>query len=361
MNNTAQSDTAGGPTTSIGRLIVGAMAVLMIAASAAYVSFELIGESSEGSGGKPIVNHRPDLMTIYDLSDLQIDQQAIREGGPWKDGIPSLTTAEARRSDANYMAAPPSIVTPDRIDWLGDDDRVIGVTHRGETRAYAIRLLNYHEIINDVLGGEPIAVLYCPLCDSATVVSRSLEGEVYEFGVSGLLYHSNVLFYDRQEMGLWSQLGMGSVSGPSAGAVLEHLNDWEVVSFASWSRDNPTGTVVDRDTGHDRAYQKSPYEKYFSNDRTMFKVKNNDLMANKTPVIGVRVGELARAYPVQTVAEAEGGRVVDRLGEAEIELVVDSEGVRVERAPDEAVVMHAFWFSWAAFHPETDVYGLEPE
>ncbi len=344
----------------LGRVFFASIAVVAIGVSSAWLAYGLLDERARVEAAAPdpapVLNRRPDLLEMYNLQDLRVEREKLLRGGPWKDGIPSLTTAAARRDDGRYPVGPPSVVRASQIDWLGADDRVIGVTVGDASRAYPVALLNYHEIVNDVLGEQAIAVIYCPLCDSASVVSRVVDGKTYEFGVSGLLYNSNVVFYDRQELGLWSQIGMGAISGPNAGKRLDHVGRWSVESFENWKLLHPQATVVDRDTGYQRDYVRNPYQRYFGHQKTAFPVALNDRLDNKTPVIGVKVEDRARAYPLEAVAAAEGGRVVDRLGGGEIELVADESGVRVVRAPADSVVMHAFWFSWAAFHPGTDVY-----
>ena len=111
--------------------------------------------------------------------------------------------------------------------------RIIGVSLGGQDRAYPFRALMYHEAVNDEVGGVPIAVVYCPLCDSVTVVDRRLAARIYTFGVSGLLYNSNVLLFDRTDDALWSQVGLTAISGPNAGRSLSHL-PWEITTAGDW-------------------------------------------------------------------------------------------------------------------------------
>ena len=137
----------------------------------------------------------------FDFSDATVPVEEIHSGGPPKDGIPALSK--------------PRLIAAGEATYLKPADRVIGVAIEGEARVYPIRILNYHEIVNDKIGGRPIAVTYCPLCDSAAVFDRETPRGVREFGVSGLLYNSNVLMYDRDEKAesLWSQLRTEAVTG----------------------------------------------------------------------------------------------------------------------------------------------------
>lgn len=345
-----------------GRIVVASLAITAIAMSVTAIAYHYFSRQEYAQAAppqhEPQLAPRPELISLFDTSDLRVPRESLLRGGPWKDGIPSLTTEAARRKGGKYAVKPPSIVAPDKIDWLADGDRVIVVTLNGQARAYPLNLLNHHEIINDTLGGEPIAAIYCPLCDSATVVSRKLGEEVYEFGVSGLLHKSNVVFYDRTDQALWSQVGLEALSGPNAGQSLRHVNTFELVTFARFKRDHPEASVVDHDTGHRRRYTRNPYANYFKNDRLMFPIEGLDQkLANKTPVIGVKVGEATRAYLIEAITEAPGGRVVDQLGGGEVEIVADAGGVRVVRAPEAAAVSHTFWFAWQAFHPQSSLWG----
>jgi hypothetical protein len=137
----------------------------------------------------------------FDLGNATVPREEIHSGGPAKDGIPALSK--------------PKTIGAKAATYLAAGDRVIGVAIGNEARAYPIRILNFHEIVNDVLGGQPIAVTYCPLCDSAAVFDRNTPRGLREFGVSGLLYNSNVLMYDRDKRAesLWSQLKSEAVAG----------------------------------------------------------------------------------------------------------------------------------------------------
>ena len=280
----------------------------------------------------------------FDLTNLLIPRERILSGGPAKDVIPSLVQ--------------PETVSVRKVDFLQPTDRVVGVTIDGQSRAYPINVLNWHEAINDEMGGRPIVVIYCPLCDSVSVVDRRIGSNVYTFGISGWLYNSNVLLYDRTDQALWSQVGLQAISGPNAGKFLQHLS-WELVPFQVWRDRHPDSTVVTLNTGHLRDYGRNPYLRYFDHDELMFPVEPVDLrMKPKIPVVGVQRGDVARAYPVHTVREAAGGRVVDEMRGAAIEIEADpsSNAVRVVRVPADARVVHTFWFAWAAFHPETQIY-----
>ncbi len=289
-----------------------------------------------------------DFLDQFDLTDLTIPEDELGRGGPPKDGIPALTDPE-------------TVGAPD-VDFLEADDRIVAVTLNGESRAYPIRMLNWHEIVNDSLGGKAIAVVYCPLCDSVTVVDREIEGETLEFGVSGMLYQSNVLMYDREHDALWSQILLEAISGPYAGRSLTHYSGWSITRFDQWKDEHPNGTVATFETGHQRNYGRSPYDEYMTSDRLLFSVKReDDRLDKKDRVIAVRYGEVIRAYPLASVHDARNRRLVDTIdgNEIIIEADPDTGHAAVVAAPDDAKIIHTFWFSWAATHPETEIYGKE--
>jgi hypothetical protein len=127
--------------------------------------------------------------------------------------------------------------------------------------------------------------------------------------------------------------------------------------FSTWKKDYPDATVVTFETGHTRDYQRNPYTRYFQSDRLMFPVKPIDKrLSLKEPVVGVRIGDTARAYPVRRVQKAKGGRFEDTIAGKRIVLQARGSRVGVVEAPADAKVVHTFWFAWAAFHPETEIH-----
>lgn len=286
----------------------------------------------------------------FDLENLTIPRDEMHRGGPAKDGIPAITD--------------PDVAPVSEVDFLDPDDRVIGVTIDGQSRAYPIALLNWHEAVNDRLGDTPFAVTYCPLCDSVSVFDRRVDDEVLEFGISGLLYNSNVLLYDRTHDALWSQIGFEAVSGPYAGQTLKHL-PFELMTFEQWQAEHPDSDIATFDTGHGRAYNRNPYEQYFEQDGLMFPAKtgDDDRLGEKEPVIGIQTERLVRAYPLDRIAAAPEGRVEEAVegGRIVLEVSPDDGQIRVVETPDDARVIHTFWFAWVAFHPETTIYGDDAE
>jgi hypothetical protein len=217
----------------------------------------------------------------FNTVNLKLNGDQIYAGGVPKDAIASLTNPKTRAVA--------------QADDMADDQRVLGVIVNGKACAYPLSILNYHEAINDQLGGVPIGVFFCPLCDSVSVVDRRIAGRTLEFGISGLLSNSNVLLYDRSDHALWSQVWMRPVSGPLVGKTLKHINDWQIAPFAALKELYPDATYVTKDTGHNIDYSKDPYRRYFASDKLMFPVEPEDnRYPNKTRMVGIELGQTTR-------------------------------------------------------------------
>ncbi|WP_233578694.1 DUF3179 domain-containing protein [Tautonia sociabilis] len=282
----------------------------------------------------------------FDLSRATIPREEIRAGGPPKDGIPALT-------DPEFIAA-------DRAQYLRPDDRVAGVVIGGDARAYPLRILTWHEVVNDTIQGVPVVVSYCPLCDSVAAFDRRTPEGVKEFGVSGLLYNSNVLMYDRggRSEGLWSQLKAEAVSGPQAGQPLRAL-PVELTTWRDWRARHPDTTVLSARTGHPRDYRADPYRGYLDRPGLMFPARpTSDLLPEKAKVLGVWSDGAAKAYPLAAFADRrEPTLVKDEVAGRKLTLRYDprSESLRVVEADEGLRWMYSLWFAWYAFHPETEI------
>lgn len=245
------------------------------------------------------------------------------------------------------------------------EDRVIGVVVGKSSRAYPLKILNYHEVVNDRLDGVPIAVTYCPLCDSAAVFDRRTELGEHEFGVSGLLFNSNVLMYDRggQPESLWSQMLAQGVSGPAAGKPLK-TRPVELTTWQDWLGRHPETTLLSDRTGHARNYEVNPYRPYFDSSKLMFPVAVTDRrLPPKERVLGLWTGNEARAYALSApfLENPELGDQEQELGGRKFTLQYDAKAksVRVTRADDGLQWMYSFWFVWYAFRPQTELIGIQ--
>ncbi|MCB1906630.1 MAG: DUF3179 domain-containing protein [Rhodocyclaceae bacterium] len=284
----------------------------------------------------------------FDLSDSEVPPARILAGGPPRDGIPAID----RPIFIDYGAA----------THLADDDRVLGLEIDGDARAYPVAIMNWHEIVNDEIGGHAVAITYCPLCGSGIAYRSELAGRRLRFGVSGLLYNSDVLLYDRQTGSLWSQIASRAISGPLRGTELPMLA-LEHTRWADWRSRHPGGRVLSRETGYSRDYSRDPYRRYRLQPGTMFPVAGSDRRyPAKTWVIGLRLGGEARAYPFPQLERVDGGRIDEVVGGRPVTVVFDREH-RSARAFDAAgrplPGITAYWFAWIAFHPDTTVFAAD--
>lgn len=187
-----------------------------------------------------------------DFARSTVDLADIMSGGPPKDGIPSI--------DAPFFESVPTVKD------LAPDELVISVAQNGDIRAYPIRVMIWHEIVNDVVGGVPVAVTYCPLCNAALVFDRRLDGRTLDFGTTGKLLHSDLVMYDRQTESWWQQFLGEAIVGTLAGAKLHRLSA-RLESWGSFRTSHPGAVVlVPRDPSL-REYGRNPYAGYDNSQR----------------------------------------------------------------------------------------------
>ena len=281
----------------------------------------------------------------FDVSNSTVPVETIQRGGPPKDGIPAIDRPK-------FVAAGNA--------GLAADDRVLGLVLDGVARAYPIRILNWHEVVNDRFGEQPVAVTYCPLCGTGAVFDARVRGVAASFGVSGLLYNSDVLLYDRATQSLWSQLLKVAVSGPLKGTRLQALPITHT-SWADWHKRYPATQVLSDDTGFARDYGRDPYAGYDRVQRLMFDVAHRDERFElKEWVLGVELNGAVKAYPFSVLAKTVGetGVLRDRLGGAPVQIRFDPEHRTAEALDRDGRALPstmAFWFAWVAFHPTTEV------
>lgn len=194
----------------------------------------------------------------FDLSNALIPVDEILSGGPPRDGIPSIDNPKFERAG-------------DSLPWR-EDDLVMTYDHGQARYAFPVGILNWHGIVNHESDGEPVLITFCPLCGTGMAFDPVVGGRHLTFGVSGLLYNSDLLMYDHQTESLWSQIEGRAISGPLAGAELESV----AVRHELWQnwldRIDSRGLVLSTDTGHRRDYRKSPYGDYDHSDRMYFPV-----------------------------------------------------------------------------------------
>ncbi|MDE2155069.1 MAG: DUF3179 domain-containing protein [Xanthomonadaceae bacterium] len=281
----------------------------------------------------------------FDLAGALVPMSQIESGGPPKDGIPAIDQ--------------PRFVTADNAHFLHADDRVLGVERNGIAKAYPVRILNWHEIVNDTFGTEPIVVTFCPLCGTGIAYVSRVDGKPLDFGVSGLLYNSDALLYDRQTQSLWSQILAEAVSGPLKGTRLTAVA-LAHTSWDDWRHRHPDTLVLSTDTGFVGDYTRDPYASYVHSRTLMFPVaRRSGRYPPKEPVIGIEVDGKFKAYPFAELARVKGGEVTDTLGGKTLTIRYDSAqrtGTVFDAQGREIPSITAFWFAWYAFHHDTEVF-----
>ncbi len=235
-------------------------------------------------------------------------------GGVRVDGIPALDR--------------PRLVAADEATYLNEDDRVFGVEIGGDARAYPLRVADWHEMVNDVVGGVPVSLAYCTLCGAGILFAGRVVGraEPFTFGSSGLLYRSNKLMYDRATDSLWNQFTGKPVSGKLLGSGIElTVLPVALTSWSAWRTLHPGTRVLSLETGHIRNYTAgAAYGRYFADDKLAFPAAVNNAATQKDLAFGVRVAGGVKAWPLARFAN--GAVVHDRVGLLDVVLVGDPKG-----------------------------------
>ncbi len=188
-----------------------------------------------------------DVKNGFDTSDSLVPNNEILKGGPPRDGIPAIHK--------------PRFLPADEVSFLAPQDRVLGISMGGVAKAYPVRILNWHEIVNDRIGEDVFVITFCPLCGTGMAFSSLIEGRHLRFGVSGLLYNSDVLLYDLETESLWSQIMGTAVTGAMRGTHLTHLPLLHT-TWKKWQELHPDSQVLTEDTGFVRDYGRNPYAGY---------------------------------------------------------------------------------------------------
>jgi hypothetical protein len=248
-------------------------------------------------------------------ADRLISAQEIQWGGVCVDCIPPLER--------------PGFVTPEEASsWIAPTDPVIGVAIDGDVRAYPTRIIAWHEMVNDLVGGVQVSLAYCTLCQSAILYETTVDGTVFDFGTSGLLYRSNKLMYDRQTRSLWEQWTGEPVWGELVGSGIE-LDILPVVHtrWSEWLAAHPDTLVLDINTGFERDYGSGvAYGEYFASQDLIFPVPVYEFgLAQKDWVYAVRIDGDTVAFGLIDLAEA--GFAVDTVGGTEVVVFATADGI----------------------------------
>jgi len=335
-----------------------------------------------------------------DFSIHSVPYDEILAGGPPKDGIPSIDQ-------------PIFIDIEEADEWIGPLEPIIQVSINQEIKGYPIQILTWHEIVNDTVGGVPVVVTFCPLCNTAIAFERTVEGQVLDFGTTGRLRYSNLIMYDRQTESWWQQGTGEGIVGTLTGTQLDFVPAG-MVSWETFKNANPDGMVLSRDTGHSRSYGRNPYIGYDDVNNSPFLYQGPATPGELPPVARVLTLEFGGetvAYPYDILSDVQV--VNDRVGEQDVVvfwapgtasaldsgIIAEGEDVGTALAYDrnlegqvlsfrfeygsfvdnetesawdllgqavdgplsgqqltEVVSLNYFWFSWASFKPETRVY-----
>jgi len=263
-----------------------------------------------------------------------------------KDSIPALTNPELVSASSD-------------ISWLNDSDLVIGVMINGDVRAYPVKIMSWHEIVNETIGGKDVVVTYCPLCSSAVVFSRDIDGQTLDFGNTGALYESCAVMYDTQSNSYWWQVNGQSIRGPQFEKTMA-IEPSILTTWANWTDLNPGTRVMSVNTGYSRDYLTDPYNDYYKLENSAFPVSVDDnRLAAKDLVIGIEVNGKHKAYSVDS---AKGTVIKDEFEGQEVEIIGTRDGKTAQAVfirgnqRSTAPQTNAFWFAWSAAHPETELY-----
>ena len=335
---------------------------------------EKIGAASASSASAGAAENVKVISGVRYLAS--VDPAEILSGGPPKDGIPSIDRPKFESAE-------------EAGKWLRDDDLVLALSFNGAKKAYPVRILNWHEIVNDFAGNTPIAVTYCPLCRTGIAYERVLDGKAVEFGTSGKLYRSDLVMYDRLTETYWSQvLGQG-IRGELAGVKLKTV-PMDTVQWKDWKALHPETLVLSRDTGFPQYQAAGRYDitDLYGTGRPGFAGIGVDFrdtrLASNAIVYGVEINAQAKAYEESAVRSAR--LINDEVGGQKIVVVWDEalqagkifrtmhafsfdNGIIVDENKNAWTVARMeselerinsfphFWFAWAAFFPGTALYG----
>jgi len=338
-----------------------------------------------------------------DFSKHSVSYDEILSGGPPKDGIPSI-------DNPNFVSV------QDADEWIDDVEPVIQVAINDQVKAYPLQILTWHEIVNDTVGGVPVVVSFCPLCNTAISFERTVDGQVLDFGTTGRLRFSNLIMYDRQTETWWQQATGEAIVGQMTGTQLEFVPA-ALISWEEYKRANPGTLVLSRETGFNRSYGQNPYIGYDDINQSPFLYDGPETpgeLPATARVLAVEINSDTVAYPFDLLQEVNV--VNDKVGEEDIAVfwtpgtasaldtnsiaegrdvgsavaysrllddqlltfsfdgqkIVDQEtnstwniqgqaiaGSLSGESLEEVVSINHFWFSWAAFKPETRIYQAD--
>lgn len=298
------------------------------------------------ASAEPAQPEAPPTLNGFDIREHAVPRAQILEGGPSRDRVQSVDE--------------PKYVIPDEASWVRVETPIIGVELGGVARAAPVHLLEYHQVVNDELAGVPVVITFDPLSGTPRAFLATVDGKRLHFGVSGLIYNSNFLLYDRETETLWSQFLGRAIAGPQSGVQLVPLRVRQE-PFGVWLGRMPDTKVLARPRPREIDYRYSPYSRYWVSETVPFPVAaKDDRYHAKEVVLGVEAGGVARAY-LGSILTAAGGRIVDEIGGHKLRIAYETDVANfIWEAPEPVSVTDAYWFAWKAFHPETQIWKDRP-
>jgi hypothetical protein len=305
-------------------------------------------EKEKVSSSNIAIQNQPGDIQIkngFQLSNSLVRQEYITESGLPKDGRPAIDHPDfVRLSEAR--------------EFLKDDDLVLGVIYDEIAKAYPIRILNLHEVVNDNFAGTPVTISYSPLCRSGMAFLAETKSGEKTFGSSGLVFNNGLLLYDRETNSLWSQIMCRAISGNESGNPLEQLPSI-ITTYKNWRKLQPGSSIMSTSTGYRFDYASAPYRDYHRTQEVKYHImRSSDNLPNKEMVLGVQIGYRTKAYPFSELRKTDGDLedtfngttyTVHYDDASSSAWVTDKKG---EKIPGTSM----YWFAWYAFHPETVVF-----
>jgi len=328
---------------SFNKLLI--LPILLMLLVTLLVSKEFINNKEKNKNTEVFYNVERNFLSQQLKTNTEIksiDLLEILDGGPGKDGIPSIDN--------------PKFVSVTESIEQGEQDENFGIKIEigGEVKFYPYSILVWHEIVNDRINNKPILVTFCPLCGSGIVYDPIVENDRLKFGVSGKLWQSNLLMYDDKTESLWSQSIGESVVGDLTSKKLKII-DSDLISFKEFREKYPEGKVLSRETGHTRNYNNYPYGDYDSNDRLYFPVSINDNRLEAKELM----------YIVNFEDKSVAFKRSDLLEIKEVNLDVNNKNINAKSVGGEIIITddngnnlagyHEMWFSWATHHQENGI------
>lgn len=273
----------------------------------------------------------------------------ILSGGLEKDDIPPL-------NDPHYI----SIAEANNV--YTDFDTGVTLTYGQSERFYPLRILGWHQIINDTIGSKRILITYSPLTTSAVVFDPKVQGEDVLFGNTGLLWDSNLVLYDAKTESEWSQILSKAIVGAKSGEALEQIPS-AVTTYGYWKKAHAKGEVLNIPEDKTYDYSRDPNQSYYDSETLYFPALHEDTrFSAKTIIIGITIHNAAKAYNVKTIKEK--GRLTDTInGQSfHIQYTASTDTIRAyientNKQQTDLPLMRAYWFAWIGAYPNSAVYN----